>query len=585
MNFENLFTKTWRPFFWIALLIFIVYFQALFFQFSYLDDNQLIIDNFHFIKDLGNIGQAFFTDVFLSSTQAYYRPLLNVSFIIDAQFGGAEPFFYHLSNILMHVITCWLLFILLLKLRYNRLKSFFFSLLFALHPVISQAVAWVPGRNDSLAAIFVLSSIIMLINYLDIRDSNQVEAPVKNKRRQLQKQNKFQSTIQVKLWSYYGLHLVFFTLALFTKESVMLTAFVGLAYLHLIRKEKVFSGTANFFIAGWVATTALLLTMRHIAFTNPLQANPGDIIASWFMNCPVAIQYLGKMLFPINQSVLPVIKDTTFIYGLIALGALSFAIYSTKHKRWSYLGFGLSWIVIFMAPTFIWPSPEIVTFLLEHRLYLPLIGLIIVLLETKAVDSIFSNPKRAITTSVVILLIFSGLTYKHSHNFADRIAFWKNAAETSPHSPLAQRNLGAMYYLAGEIDKAEIQYKKALELFPNEAMAHMNLGLVYAQKKQFQLAETEYLKELQINPNYENALSNLALLYYYNLGKTNEALALWKRTVEINPNYLGAFEQLAVHYYRVGNYPESVYYVNQILNRGGQVNPALIEELRKKIGL
>jgi len=139
-----------------------------------------------------------------------------------------------------------------------------------------------------------------------------------------------------------------------------------------------------------------------------------------------------------------------------------------------------------------------------------------------------------------------------------------------------------MYYLAGELDKAEVQYKKALKLFPNEAMAHMNLGLVYAQKKQFQLAETEYLKELQINPNYENALSNLALLYYYNLGKTNEALALWKRTVEINPNYLGAFEQLAVHYYRVGNYPESGYYVNQILNRGGQVNPALIEELRKK---
>ena len=102
-------------FFLVFFLIgFLVYGQTWFFDFLYIDDSLLIIDRFNVISEFSNIFLAFKKDVFLqSSIVGYYRPILTLSFMIDANIGGLSPIVYHTSNIIFHIIAASLLFIFL----------------------------------------------------------------------------------------------------------------------------------------------------------------------------------------------------------------------------------------------------------------------------------------------------------------------------------------------------------------------------------------------------------------------------------------------------------------------------------------
>ena len=167
--FDPIFLRTWRPYAWIVLVGFLLYFKAIFFGYTYLDDNNLILENIYFLHDISNIIAAFGQDVFrlISTADIYYRPLMTVSLILDAQIGGAAPFIYHFTNLLIHLLGSCLVFLLLNKIGCKRELSFVFSLIFAIHPALSQAVAWIPGRNDSLMAVFALLSFIFFIDYAE----------------------------------------------------------------------------------------------------------------------------------------------------------------------------------------------------------------------------------------------------------------------------------------------------------------------------------------------------------------------------------------------------------------------------------
>src|SRR3989338_2227938 len=167
---KSIFLEGRRPYLWIALVAILVYGQTLFFGFVNLDDTKIITENYTFFKDVRNLPQIFLRDPYLATAPAtQYRPLIIASFMLDVLGGGKNPFMFHLTNIFLHAIAAGLLFALLLKLGYNRNISFLFSVLFTVHPVLTQAVAWIPGRNASQLAIFVLSSFLCFLNWLDTR--------------------------------------------------------------------------------------------------------------------------------------------------------------------------------------------------------------------------------------------------------------------------------------------------------------------------------------------------------------------------------------------------------------------------------
>jgi tetratricopeptide (TPR) repeat protein len=143
----------------------------------------------------------------------------------------------------------------------------------------------------------------------------------------------------------------------------------------------------------------------------------------------------------------------------------------------------------------------------------------------------------------VILILLSGITFMHLDVFANRLSFWQDAAEHSPHLALAQRNLGAMYYLDQNYVLAEVYSKKALDLNPKEPMAHNNLGLIYASRGEVEKAKAEYEAELSFNPRYDSAHYNFGLLYYQ-MGDFANARKEWEETLRVNQNYTDALRAL-----------------------------------------
>lgn len=554
-NTGGLFLKRWLPYLLIILIGFLLYFKTIFFDFTYLDDNVLILDNYRFLSNLSNIFQAFRQDVFYNPySGAYYRPILTLSFMFDAQIGNTSLFAYHLTNIIIHLIASCLVFLLLIKLMYNRNLALFFSLIFTVHPVLTQAVAWVPGRNDSLLAVFVLVAFISFLNFLE-----------------------------KKMWKYYLWHLFFFALALFTKETAFMLAIICILYLQCIIKERLFSFNKKILSLGWFIIASFWFLLRQSALkNNPIELTVSDMSRALSINLPVVIQFIGKVFLPLNLSVLPIIKDTTFIYGFISIILLMTALFLSKYKRYNFVVLGLSWFIFFLVPTLALHNPALALghdYHLEHRVYLPIIGFFIVLLEFDLLKNFNVRKKKLIILFMLLILIFSVITFMHSDNFKNRSVLWKNAVETSPHSPLAHRNLGAMYYLDGLLDEAEREYKKSLELNSSEPQVHNNLGLIFMNKGMLKEAEEEYKKELAINPFYDDAHFNFGLLRYKQ-GKLKEAEGLWKKAIEINPDYINAHYNLAVYYYRKKDFAQARHYVKQLHEKGVRVNPNLLKALK-----
>lgn len=476
--------NTWRPYFLFVLIVFTIYGQTLFFNLTYLDDNTLILDRQEVISNFKNIGQIFSTDVFFSDHRVYYRPLLNLSLMVDAQFGSLNYAVYYLTNLLLHILASCLLFLIFRRLFRRLPLAFFLTILFLVHPVLTQAVAWLPGRNDSLAAIFIFSAFIFFLNFIE----------------------------QHKLGDFL-LYLGFFGFALLTKESVAFFPLVLIIYIFTLGKEKRATLTdQGLILLGSLTIGFIWFLMRALAL-NGGQISSGSALRNMFNNLAAAIAMGAKIILPFNLSVFPVAVDTTFIFALIAWPLIILLFILKRRKNLNYLIFGSVWFLFFFLPSFI--TLDSAPFLLEHRLYLPLVGFIIALFSLDDLRNLEFSKKKVWLPALIILMIFSSISFWHSRSFKDPLTFWQAAIKTSPHSPMANRNLGAMYYLNNEDIKAEKYYRTALALNLNEPMAHNNLGVIYLNQGKFNEAEKEFNYELKINPGYDKALLNLAELKYF----------------------------------------------------------------------
>lgn len=343
---------------------------------------------------------------------------------------------------------------------------------------------------------------------------------------------------------------VFFVLALFTKETALVLPVLCLLYMKAHgRTEK---NTLMPLGAGWVFAFLLWLPLRHMALQNPISLSALETGFSVIKNMPATIQLLGKALLPFNVSVLPILQDTTFVFGFLSVAIIA-ALFAPHviHRRARgnelfMAQFGLAWFALFLWPSFIRTDLANPADFIEHRLYVPIIGLLISAAESQIIRYIENRYRNWFLFSGVLMIsLFFGINFAHQDNFADKMAFWRNAARNSPHSSLAQKNLGAMYYLEKNYSLAEEYSKKALAINPYETMAHNNLGLIYASYGQFERAHEEYLKELSFNYSYDSAHYNLGLLYYQ-MGYTDDAKKHWEKTLEINPGYADAAQMLGI---------------------------------------
>lgn len=538
----------------------LLYLPTLFYQLSYYDDATLIENINQFILRKQNITQIFSQSVFGSSeggADYYYRPMLNLSLYVNAVISGTSLAGFHFANIIIHGSAASLLYLFLIKLEFKRNVSFAASLLFTVHPVLVQAIAWIPGRNDSLLTAFALASLIFFIQYLETRK-----------------------------WISLAFHLLFFFLSLLTKENAILLPVLFFFCGKIITGKKIAREVALrkefswiIVIISWGFLAGLFFILRSQVLGSSVGLPLNFTIENFFKNLPALVQYTGKMLLPFNLSTFPILQDTSFVYGILSCVLVIYFLIRSKNIRRNYLLLGNSWLILFLIPAIIRTSSDHESVFLEHRIYFPLIGFTLLWLETDLVKKLLVNNRVSWMATATIFILFIVLSLNHSHHFKNELSYWSYAVSTSPHASFAHRGLGTSMMTLGKSSDAEKEYLQALELNPELKEVRNNLGRIYLNQGQNDKAEQKFNEEIMINPGNAVAHYNLALLRL-NEKKLVDAESMMRKSLQIDPDYLDAQNDLCVILATEKKYDEAVQLCIHIL----ESNPSY-ESARKNLSL
>lgn len=513
---EPFYLKYWKVVFF--LLILLVYGQTISFDFVHLDDTKIIVDNHDKISSLFNLPDAFTTQYGFDQGSPYYRPIILISFIIDSQFSGVRPVFYHISNLLFHYLAVCFLFLLLVELKINKTISLLLSIIFAVHPVLTNAVVWIAGRNDMLVGLFSILSFLYLIRYSS-NNSN------KN----------------------FGLHIIFFLLAILSKEVALVLPGLFFIYFFIYHRVEFKFKYLYKFLIVWLVSIVLFLVVRSNIIEELGNLTYG--IPAIINNIQVIPEILYKIFIPINISVLPTFTTTKSLIGTLIFVIILFLPLSLKSLDKKNYYFGITWFLIFVLPGLaVYYADQTSKFdYLDSRIYLPFVGLLIVFNEILKYFKVDLLKKNQLYVFAGLIILLSVLTFVQSKKYSDAVSFAESAVLSNPQKPFFYHKLADYYFEVNDFPKA-IQYiQTAIKLDPDNPVYYKNLILAYTKLNQ-----------------YDNAINSIFA------------------ALKISPNNLELVRGLMVIYFKKGDYKNAMVYADKYTSLGGVMDKNFYEQLKSK---
>ena len=402
----------------------------------------------------------------------YYRPFVFASFLIDRAFSGEQPFWFHATNILLHAGNTLLVALVLRRLVGIPTEvAAAAAFLFAVHPVHVEAVAWVAGRSDLLATLFVLLAVLM------------------------------HARGGATIWRTSAVCASLFA-ALLSKESAIAAA-VLLPSVDLLQRRP----RKPSFYLGIGAVFLLYFGLRSFNLGTPLggwlreQAVFGlvaDTLAAFGV-------YLAHAFFPGLVTPYAPEVPSSLAYGLLGTsGLVTLAVVFARAPRSAPAFLGL-WFLVTLAPalTVVWRTSA-TTLVADRYLYLPSVAST-ALLAWGA--SIFLHRDRKWVYAGLIALVCTLSAWRalsYAQVWRDNTTFWQAAALVAPHDPAAQREVGLAWLERGKLAEAEPYLQRALELsrLPEEqAMARSNLASLHRRRGDFDRAFAELEQAITIAPH------------------------------------------------------------------------------------
>ena len=439
----------------LIVLAIIVYSNSLKNDFTF-DDHEVITENFYF-KTIPAYKWLFNSNYFSYSKEFSYRPLVTISYLINFYLFKLNPFGYHLTNLLLHLLVVTFIYLLFCLLTKDSDIAFLTSLIFAVHTINTEAVNSIGFREDILCALFYVIAFYAYINF------------IKNNR-----------------LSYLIIALLSLFLSLFSKEMALSFPLMIIIYDFYFKKEsiKIEAIIKRYLPIFFVIIIYVLI--RFFLMKNPIEYVPvhpeEQSVTRLFLIPEILCRYIFLLFLPVKLSAVHtyLISDykfhITFIpYTIILIGIVFTAIYLKKYNL--YLSFGLIFFLITLLPVMnIIPIGHLMA---ERFLYLSNIGFCLFLTNLILLIK-NSNIRKYIF--LIILIFFSLLTYNRNKVWSNDESLWKATIKNSSNSYRAYNGLGLIYYNTGEYDKAEELFKKAIELEEFYENAYINLGLTYSGK-------------------------------------------------------------------------------------------------------
>ncbi len=530
-----------RMYFWFPLLLIcalgiIVYSNTLHVPF-YLDDVFGISKN-PVIKDLHNFAEP---SILLSN-----RVVGMFTFALNYAVHGSDVTGYHVVNILIHICNAFLVYWLVLltfqtpfivrsplpvrpadvknhdgatnlsALPVPNLIALCSALFFIAHPVQTQAVTYTIQRFTSLAAFFMLLS---LVSYIMARS-----AAVTSRR-----------------IAFTVLSFISTVLAMKTKEIAFTLPVLIICYDLLFFRGGLKTRAAWFIpllltmliiplsLTGLTGTSLELVTRASEASRVETDLSRIDYILTQFR---VIVTYIRLLLLPVNQMldydypIYHTFRDPavsgSFLYllSLIGLAGYGIIVSRTRYRFLRLIAFGILWFFIALSveSSFI----PIIDVIFEHRVYLPSVGFLIALNTALVggIEALFGNTRRSVqaTRAVLVLLasgivIFSIATFQRNNLWGDSLAFWEDALGKSPNKGRVYSCLGNAWMDRGRTDKAIENFTKAVALQPEYVYGRINLGFAYFSLRLYDDAIVQYEEVLRLNPNNAETHLNLSIAY------------------------------------------------------------------------
>lgn len=289
--------------------------------------------------------------------------------------------------------------------------------------------------------------------------------------------------------------------------------------------------------------------------------------------------YLGKTLLPFNLTVLPVLGSSTLVYGFIALAVIVLYWFFSKIKILSLSSLGLLWFLAFLAPSLVSYNLSERMVFFEHRLYLPMIGILIFFARGQVP---FLLQKRYLTPlfSLAIIVLFAFLAFNYSSFYKNKMSFWQKAVADSPQSFQAHNGLATAYLTDGKTEEAIAEFTKTLEINPEIRRVHLLLGLYYLDQNRYDEAKTEFEKEVEIDPQQFVAYHGLGRIYAQ-AKNLKEAEKYFLKTLEFNVDYVLARQDVIVLYFSQGKHSQAIAQLKELLKtqRPEAMHPQILEIL------
>lgn len=525
---------SWQsPFLWLILVPGLLYARIIFFDLTALDDQFFVIEHADFNHHLGNLFQVFHQGLFVPKNDIYYRPLFLADMILENQLFGTSPWGYHLMSLVFHLLSDCLLFIFLKKIRIPATTAFILALLFAVHPVLSQTVAWIPGRNDLILMIFLLVTLICTVDYF-----------------------------RTSAWFYLAALFISFLFALLTKETAVIIPVITVLILRLVLAVKLSRMWP--LVAAWALALLIWYGLRATSDPSYQGMLLQEMLRSGISRIPAILQYLGKIFFPVNLAAVPRFEDITLLWGILALGILATLVAVSGAIRKPLVIVGLLWFLLFLLPVLTVPK-LLNDQVYEHRLYIPFIGILLVISETILFSGKWDK-KRILVAATAVLLVFFAISFSRIGCFENRQVFWEKAVEDAPTSAFAMLNRGIQ---TKDSLHREKYIRQAYALDPKQMLVNYWMGITAERNKKTDSAIYFYRKELAFS-NFPDLYFNLSRSLF-NVEKYDSAAYFLAKGVELDPSRTAAVKVLAEVYFKLAEsafsrqqYDSTVYLLRQV---------------------
>jgi len=510
---------------------------------DFLWDDETLVEFNPYVKDWAHLPKILTSRLgsVANEAGAFYRPVQTLTYLIDYSLWNRNVIGYHVTNVFWHILSAICVFGLIQSLFHDGKLSLITALIFVVHPLHTEAVSYISGRADPIAAVFILMTFILYLKC----DQN---------------------------WSksLMGLMAGCYLLALLSKEyALILPVLIG--FYHFTYKSKV---NKKAFITLIAATAAFVLWRLLVIGTAKIAEGEAPDLSTRLPGVFVALfNYFRLMVWPVDLhmeygGILFPMSHPKAILGLIMTASILFYMFNRREKD-RFLFFCAGWFFITLLPSSNLLMP-INAYMAEHWLYVPLIGAILIV--ARPLGKMMEGQRYRMLSFLLLagLLVFGGTaTARQNRYWNNDVSFYKRMLKYAPDSSRLYNNLAKAYHDAGKNDELIELLRSAIKLQPDNALAHNNLGNAYKEIGKYDLAIDSYKKAIAISPDHAGPYYNISSLYTDVLGNDEKAIELLHKAIEMSPYFSKSYNKLGLLYFEKGKKEEAL----SLLEKALKLNP------------